>query len=79
MEEVRGEGAEVEDGGGGEEVEERREGIGSNGTHLFHFEDVLVEVLLELFIGIVDAELLKRVLQEHLKTKYVQYSNRISL
>lgn len=60
-------------------VEFSMSGEGGGGTHLFHFEDVLVEVLLELLVGIVDAELLKGVLQKHLKTKYVKHSNRVSL
>ena len=44
-------------------------------TDLLYLEDVFVEVLLELFIGIVDAELLKRVLLEHFKAKDVQHTD----
>ena len=43
--------------------------------NLLYLEDVLVEILLELLIGIVDAELLKRVLLEHFKAKDVQHTN----
>ena len=48
-------------------------------SNLLYLEDVFVEVLLELLIGVVDAKLLKRVLLEHLKTKDVQHTNRIAL
>lgn len=48
-------------------------------AHLFQLEDVLVEVLLQLLVGVVDAELLKRVLLEHLKPKDVQHSDGITL
>lgn len=40
--------------------------------YLFPRKDVLVEVKLDLLVGNVDAELLKRVLLEVFKTKYVQ-------
>lgn len=43
--------------------------------NLLYLEDVLVEILLELLIGIVDAELLKRILLEHFKAKDVQHTN----
>jgi hypothetical protein len=44
-------------------------------SDLLYLKDVFVEVLLELFVGIVDAELLKRVLLKHLKPKYVQHTD----
>jgi len=44
-------------------------------TNLFPSENVLVEVKLQLFVGNIDAELLKRVLPEVLETKDVQDSN----
>ena len=43
--------------------------------HLFHLEDVLVEVLLQLLVGQVDAELLKVVFLEALKAVNVQHAN----
>ena len=43
--------------------------------NLLYLEDVFVEVLLELLIGIVDAKLLKRVLLKHFKAKDVQHAN----
>ena len=43
--------------------------------NLLYLEDVFVEVLLELLVGIVDAELLKRVLLEHFKAKDVQHTD----
>lgn len=42
------------------------------GTHLLQIEDVVVEVILQLLICIVDAELLKAVCLEVLKAKNVQ-------
>ncbi len=47
--------------------------------YLFQLEDVLVEILLQLLVGIVDAELLKRVLLEDLKPKDIQHSNGVPL
>ena len=44
-------------------------------THLLKGKDVLVEVKLNLFVGDVDAQLLKRVLLEVLKSKDVQDSH----
>lgn len=41
-------------------------------THLLQLEDVLVEVVLQLLVGIVDAELLEAVPLEVLKAKDVQ-------
>ena len=38
---------------------------------LLESEHVLVELLLELLVGVVDAELLKRVLRENLEPKDV--------
>lgn len=43
--------------------------------YLLKLEDVLVEVMLETFIGKVDAELFKAVVLEVLKTKNVQHSD----
>ena len=40
---------------------------------------MLVEVLLQLFVGVVNAELLKRVVLENLEPEYVQHSNEITL
>lgn len=39
---------------------------------LFHFKHVLVEHLLELFIGVVYAELLKSILFENFKAKNIK-------
>ena len=47
--------------------------------YLLQFEDVFVEVLLQLLVGVVDAELLKGVLLEDFKAKYIKHSNRVSL
>ena len=47
--------------------------------YLFHFENVLVEVLLEMLIGKVNAKLLERVPAKHFKAKNVQHSNGIPL
>lgn len=44
-------------------------------THLFKFEDVLVEVMLESLVGKVDAELLKTVVLIVLETKDVKHAN----
>ena len=41
-------------------------------VHLFHGKDLVVEVLLELLVGQVYAELLKTVVFKVLKTKNVQ-------
>lgn len=41
-------------------------------THLLQLEDVLVEVVLQLFVGVVDAELLEAVPLEVLKAKDVE-------
>ena len=48
-------------------------------SDLLQFEDVFVEVLLQLFVGIVDTELLKRVPLEHLKPEYVKNSDCVAL
>ena len=48
-------------------------------SHLFKFEDVFVEVMLQLLIGIVNAELFKGVHLKHFEAKYVQHSYRVSL
>lgn len=45
------------------------------GEYLLHLEDMLVEVLLQLLIGQVDAELLKVILLEALKAINVQHTN----
>lgn len=44
-------------------------------SYLFNLEDVLVEVMLETFIGKVDAELFEAVVLVVLETKNVQHSN----
>ena len=48
-------------------------------AHLLNLEDVLVEILLQLLVGIIDAKLLKRVLLKNFKAKYVQHSDGVSL
>ena len=48
-------------------------------VYLFYFEYVFVEVLLEVFVGKVNAKLLKRVPGKHFKSKNVQHTNGISL
>jgi hypothetical protein len=47
--------------------------------HLFKLEDVLVEVILQVLIGVVDAELLKTVTPKVLKPKDVQNTNGVAL
>ena len=47
-------------------------------VYLFALEDVLVEVLLQLLVGVVDAELLKRVLLIHFKPKDVQHPDGVA-
>lgn len=47
--------------------------------HLLKFEDMLVEVVLQVLIGVVDAELLKAVLVEILESKDVQNADRVTL
>ena len=42
---------------------------------LFKSEHMLVELLLKLFVGIVDTELLERILLKYLKSKDVEESN----
>lgn len=42
---------------------------------MFKLKDVLVEVVLETFVGKVDAELFETVVLVILKTKNVKYSN----
>lgn len=44
-------------------------------THLLQIEDVVVEVILQLFICIVDAELLEAVRFKVLKSKNVQHAD----
>ena len=44
--------------------------------YLLHFEDMLIEVLLQLLIGQVDAELLKVVLLEALKPIDVKHTHK---
>jgi hypothetical protein len=44
-------------------------------VYLFELEDVLIEVLLQLLVGEVDAELLEAVHHEVLKAEDVQHSN----
>ena len=46
---------------------------------LLQLEDVLIEVLLQLFVGIINAELFKWIILEHFKTKNIQHSNTITL
>ncbi len=48
-------------------------------ANLFEFEYVLIEVLLKLFICIIYTKLLKRVILEYFKAKYVQYTNTVPL
>ena len=43
--------------------------------YLLPGKDMLVEVVLDLFISDVDAQLFKRVVIKILKPKYVQYPN----
>lgn len=52
------------------------QGVGkTKQAHLLQFEDVLVEVILQLLICIVDTELLKAVVLKVLKAKNVQDPN----
>lgn len=44
-------------------------------SHLFKLEDVLVEVVLETFVGEVDAELFEAVVLVILKTENVEHSD----
>ena len=44
-------------------------------SYLFELEDVLVEVMLETFVGKVDAELFEAVVLIVLETKNVKHSN----
>lgn len=44
-------------------------------THLLQIEDVVVKVILQLFICIIDAELLKAVCLKVLKAKNIQDSD----
>ena len=46
--------------------------------HLFALEHVLVKVLLQLFVGVVDTKLFKRILIVHFKAKNVQHPNRVA-
>ena len=48
-------------------------------TYLFKLEDVLVEVILQVLVGVVDAELLKAVAPEVLKPKDVQHPDGVAL
>lgn len=48
---------------------------GGRVSYLFELEDVLVEVVLETFIGEVDAELLKAVVFVIFETKNVEHSD----
>ena len=48
-------------------------------TDLFQFEHVLVEVVLQLLVGEVDAKLLKAVLLKVFESKDVENANRIAL
>jgi hypothetical protein len=43
---------------------------------LFHLKHLLIENLLQLFIGIIDTQLLKRIRFENFKTKYVKQSDK---
>jgi hypothetical protein len=49
------------------------------GRHLLKLEDVLVEIVVQVFIGIIDAKLLKAVAGEILKAKNIQDPNGIGL
>lgn len=44
-------------------------------TYLFKFKDVLVEVVLQAFVGKVNAELFKTVILIVFKPKNIKYSN----
>lgn len=44
-------------------------------THLFKLKDVLIDVILQFLIAVVDAQLLKGVFLEVLKSKHVQDTN----
>lgn len=48
-------------------------------TYLLILEDVLVEIILQVFISIINTELLKTVLVEVLKSEYVKNTNRVTL
>ena len=48
-------------------------------THLFKLEDVTHEELLQVLIGVVDAELLKTVLAEVLKAEDVEQTDRLAV
>lgn len=45
-------------------------------TNLFKFKDVLVEVILKLLVGVVDAELFKAVGLKVLKAEDIKHTNR---
>ena len=48
-------------------------------TYLFWLKHMLVKILVKLFIGVVDTELLKGVPLEYFKPKNVQHSNTVAL
>ena len=48
-------------------------------TDLFELEDVLVEVILQVFVGIVDTELLEAIAGKVLEAKDVQHANAVTL
>lgn len=56
-----------------------RADFSTRGGHLFAFEDLLVELLLEAFVGQVDAELLEAVLFEAFKAVNIQNANGLLL
>lgn len=59
---------------------ERGQNIGISTTHdfLLQSEDVVVEELVQLFVGVIYAQLLERVADEILKTEYVEHSQEAS-
>lgn len=60
----------------GEGVKGKR---GERVTHLLQLEDVLVEIVLQFFVGVVDAELLEAVVLIVLEAKDIQHPDRQNL
>lgn len=52
-----------------------RVGVQKMRTYLLQIKNMVVEIILQLFVGIIDAELLKAVGLEVLKAKNVQNTN----
>ena len=48
-------------------------------TYLFKLEDMLIEVILQMFVGVVNTELFKAVLIEVFESKDIQNSYRVTL